>query len=289
MAHATVGAGADTTTVPVDHSDAHGECLADMATGRSACAARGHPRTVVGMNHSPAPTAGIVARHLTKSFGERPVLRGVDLAVAPGEIVGLIGPNGIGKSTSLRIIAGVDRPDGGELSIAGIDAVAQPTDARWNIGYLPDVGGLLPRLTVTEHLELQARLRNLGRGWTTRADELIERLDLGDHRHTAAANLSHGLSRRCGLAVALLARPPVLLVDEPFDGVDPKAGRAVRQLLEDAAGEGAAVVCSTHLLNIAGQLCHRVALMYDGVVVVTDTPDQLAGGDLEAAYMELVS
>jgi ABC-2 type transport system ATP-binding protein len=232
--------------------------------------------------------SGITVDRLVKRYGTRVVLDGMTVSAAPGEVVGLLGPNGVGKSTTLRIAAAIDRPDGGAVHVAGIDALEYPEQARRCVGYLPDVGGLLPRLSVAEHLELAARLWGL-RQWKQRRDELVEQLDLGGVIDTAAGALSHGLSRRCGLAVATLARPSVLLLDEPFDGVDPFAAVAVRDVVAAAAGDGAAVICSTHLLDTAARLCSRLVIVGAGQVLASGTPAQVApDGDLEAAYLELM-
>lgn len=236
-------------------------------------------------DHSPG---GVTATDITKSYRERQVLRGVSLQAAPGQVVGLLGPNGIGKSTTLRILAGVDQPDSGTITVGGIDPATDPMGARRNVGYLPDVGGLIPRVTVDEHLNISERLWGLKNCGSWR-NELVERLGLSAMLNMPAAKLSHGMSRRCGLALALLAKPAVILADEPFDGVDPVAGQVVVDLLREAADDGAAVVCSTHLLHTAKQMCDEVVIMDSGTIVRSCPADELADLDLSQTYREAVT
>lgn len=243
------------------------------------------------MPPDPGAHRGLVLSSLVKSYGTKRVLNGVDLQVAPGEIVGLLGPNGVGKSTTLRAAAALTGLDGGQVLVDGVDPARQPLAARAAVGYLPDVGGLFPRLTVMEHLELAARLRQV-HNWEPAALELLRQVDLLDDADLPAGRASHGMSRRLGIAIAMLAAPPVVLLDEPFDGVDPLASRAVRALLRRAAEAGATVLCSTHLLDVAARTCNRLAVVAAGRVVAVGTPADLAAstgaGDLEEAYAVLM-
>lgn len=238
--------------------------------------------TVEGMETALAVTAPLVLRDVAVGYDGVPVLAGVDFETGAGTIVGMLGPNGAGKSTLLRAAAGVEKALAGTICIAGVDASAHPIDARRHIGYLPDVGGLMPRLTVAEHLTLAERL------WDCRdADRrrwVIERLDLGGFLDVRCAALSHGMSRRAGMAVALIGSPQVLVVDEPFDGVDPLASVGLREVLRAEADRGVAVICSTHLLDTAARLCDRIVVVANGTVRDLDDGDRQDGTTLEAAY-----
>lgn len=185
---------------------------------------------------------------LTRSYGSHVIVSGISFRVAPGTMLALLGPNGCGKSTTLKVLSGAIEPSAGTFEVdghaGGSDAARQAT------GYVPDTRGVFPRLTGGEHLELSARLHHAS-GWRARADELIERLALDEVVDLPAGAYSHGQSRRLSMAMALVAHPPLLLVDEPFDGVDLEGVDTITQLLVEARSDGAAVVLTTHLLDAA--------------------------------------
>jgi ABC-2 type transport system ATP-binding protein len=239
-------------------------------------------------------TDALRAVRLTKVFRGHAALRGLDLHVAPGEVVGLLGPNGAGKSTTMKICSAVARPTDGRVEITGIDVEADPLGVRRVLGYVPDVGGLFPRLTGWEHLELGARLHGLAPSWVDRAHELLQRLGLADAAGRRASTYSHGMSRKLSLAVATLHRPRLLLLDEPFDGVDPAGAVAVRELVREAVTDGAGVLCSTHLLEAAERISDRMVVIRAGLAIATGDAAALraqAGqpGPLEDAYLALMA
>lgn len=224
---------------------------------------------------------------LVKRYGVTEVLGGIHLAVPPGRVVGLLGPNGTGKSTAMRCLAGITPPSGGSVSVDGGDPFLDPA-VRSRLGFVPDVGGTFPRLTGREHLELVATLYgyDVGLGLA-----LADRLGLVDALDRRAGSYSHGMTRKLTVAMALAHAPAVLLLDEPFDGVDPIGVRAIRELMADAASDGAAVLCSTHLLDAAARVCDELRVLACGSIVASGTPEELAarfGGDLEAAYVALL-
>jgi len=234
-------------------------------------------------------------RGLVKDFrGHRAVDR-LDLDVAAGEVVGLLGPNGAGKSTTMKACAGVTRPSAGAVTVAGSDVLADPLAARRATGYVPDVGGLFPRLTGWEHLELAARLRGLDpRSWPMWARALLERLGLGDAAGRRAAEYSHGMSRKLALCVALLERPSLLLLDEPFDGVDPAGSVEIRALVAECTALGTGVLVSTHLLDAAEKVSDRMVVVRAGRELASGDAAALrarAGqpGPLEDAYLTLMA
>ncbi len=187
-------------------------------------------------------------RGLSRAYGRHVVVSNVTFSVTSGRMLALLGPNGCGKSTTLKVLSGALTPSSGSFTIAG-----QPPGsdvARRSTGYVPDTRGVFPRLTGGEHLELAARLHH-ALDWRPRADALIERLELDEVVDLPAAAYSHGQSRRLSMAMALVAEPPLLLVDEPFDGVDLDGVDIITELLNEARDGGAAIVLTTHLLDAA--------------------------------------
>jgi ABC-2 type transport system ATP-binding protein len=213
----------------------------------------------------------------------------LDLAVQPGAAVALIGRNGAGKSTTLRVLAGVLPPSSGRVRVAGIDVARDPAAAKAQIGYCPDVGGLIPRATPWEHLELAARLRGLAPDWRVRAAELLDRFDLTGAAHRLTAGFSHGMSRRLSVVLAALHEPTVLLLDEPFDGVDPLGVDATLEVITQARAGGTAVIVSTHLLPLAVAACGEIVVLRGGRIVGAAPSSDLAGEAGARRYRALLS
>ena len=242
----------------------------------------------------PSAPPALSAAGLTKDYRGHSALRGLDVTVEAGEVVGLLGPNGAGKSTTMKICAGVARPTSGRVVLSGVDLAQDPLGARRLLGYVPDVGGLFPRLTGWEHLELGARLHGLGPGWVDRGHELLAELGLVDAAGRRTSTYSHGMSRKLSLAVAYLHRPRLLLLDEPFDGIDPAGAVAVRQIVAEAVADGAGVLCSTHLLDAAERISDLMIVIRNGVAIATGDADELRRqadrpGPLEDAYLALMA
>jgi ABC-2 type transport system ATP-binding protein len=237
-----------------------------------------------------AGVSGVVdVRGLTVTFGSVTAVSEVDLRVPAGASVALIGRNGAGKSTTLRVLAGVLPASSGTVSVAGVDAVRRPAEARAAVGYCPDVGGLIPRATPWEHLQLAARLRGLADGWRSQAADLLDRFGLGAAADRATAGFSHGMGRRMSVLLAAFHEPPVLLLDEPFDGVDPLGVEATMEQIRLARLRGAAVLVSTHLLELAVVACDEAVVLRRGAVVAAAPAAELAGEAGAARYRELLS
>lgn len=226
---------------------------------------------------------------LRVAFGAVVAVESLDLAVQPGTAVALVGRNGAGKSTTMRVLAGVVPPNGGEVRIAGINVARDPAAAKAQVGYCPDVGGLIPRATPWEHLMLAANLRGLRSGWQDRATDLLDRFDLLGARDRITAGFSHGMGRRLSVVLAVLHSPTVLLLDEPFDGVDPLGVEATLGVIAEAKATGAAVVVSTHLLSLAVAACDEAVVLRGGRVVGAAPAAQLAGQAGERHYRSLLS
>jgi ABC-2 type transport system ATP-binding protein len=208
--------------------------------------------------------------------------------VLPGASVALVGRNGAGKSTTLRALAGVLPPSAGRVVIGGVDARLDPSGVRERVGYCPDVGGLIPRATPWEHLALAARLRALPDGWEPRGRDLLERFDLGAAAHRITAGFSHGMGRRLSVVLAAFHRPSLLLLDEPFDGVDPLGVEATMDVIREARLAGGAVVVSTHLLALAVDACDEAVVLRGGRVVAAAPAQELAGEAGAARYRALL-
>lgn len=228
-------------------------------------------------------------RALQVRFGAVEAVRHLDLTVHSGGATALVGRNGAGKSTTMRVLAGVIPPTEGEVRVCGHDVRTASLAAKRSIGYCPDVGGLIPRATPWEHLQLSARLRQLAPGWEVRARDLLERFDLGGAAHRVTSGFSHGMGRRMSVVLAAHHEPDVLLLDEPFDGVDPLGAEATLEVVAEARARGAAVLVSTHLLELAVQACDEAVVLRGGTVVAAAPADQLRGDEGASTYRALLA
>ncbi len=230
----------------------------------------------------------LVAHDLVVEYGAVRAVGGFDLSIGAGRSVALVGRNGAGKSTTMRVLAGVLPPSAGTVVVAGRDASRDPAGVRAVVGYCPDVGGLIPRATPWEHLQLAARLRGM-RGWQGRAQALLERFDLDGAADRTTAGFSHGMSRRLSVVLATFHEPPLLLLDEPFDGVDPLGVEATMEVVAAARAGGAAVLVSTHLLELAVEACEQAVVLRGGRVVGAAPASELAGRDGALRYRSLIA
>lgn len=250
--------------------------------------ANNHSATNSATNSATRP--GLEVHGLHKAYGDVSVLRGVDLTVAAGEVVGLLGANGAGKSTTNRIIAGLLRADEGRVTIAGHDVADAPEDAMTALGYMPEAPFLYPELSTHETLELICDLRAL-EGAPAWIDRTLQILDLAHAADRPVRALSQGMRRKLTLAVALVGDPPVLLLDEPTNGLDPPAVALFKSVLAELRRRGRAVLISSHILALLEPLCDRVAILEAGAVQACGTLAELRdratlpGADLEALYL----
>jgi ABC-2 type transport system ATP-binding protein len=234
-------------------------------------------------------TSGVQVEGLVVSFGRHLAVADLTISVGGGDTVALIGRNGAGKSTTLRVLGGVLPPSAGRVRINGVDAGRDPSSARAQVGYCPDVGGLIPRATIWEHLELSAVMRGLDDDWRSRAHELLTAFDLLGAADRITADFSHGMSRRTGVVLAALHRPAVLLLDEPFDGVDPLGVDATMAVIDDLVAGGSTVIVSTHLLDLAVQCCRRAVVLSGGRAVSDGPADALSGRAGAEVYRSLLA
>jgi ABC-2 type transport system ATP-binding protein len=252
----------------------HDGCFTDPAIGvkkgaQFACAPcrRGGVHAAPRLRRVPRSTrtaAVIHVERLTKRYGERVAVRDLSFSVKKGEVVGFLGPNGAGKSTTLRMLTGFLEPSAGTIRIGDIDALAHPIEARRLIGYMPEAVPLYPEMRIEEYLAYRARLKGVPRrDVKRRVDAALEKARVADVRARIIGQLSKGYKQRVGLADALVADPPLLVLDEPTAGLDPNQIRQVRDLVRSLAGEHT-VLLSTHILPEVEAACGRVLILHKG-------------------------
>lgn len=217
----------------------------------------------------------IEVEHLGKTYGSTPAIRDVSFEAQPGEILGFLGPNGAGKTTTMRILSGYLPASEGTARIAGYDVHTDSMAVRQRIGYLPESPPLYPLMTVEGFLNFVAKIKGVPAGMRPqRAQIAMERCGLLDRRTTLIRKLSKGYRQRVGIAQAIIHDPPVIILDEPTVGLDPRQINEVRQLIKGLAGSHT-IILSTHILPEVSMTCDRVTIINRGQVVATDTPDNL--------------
>jgi ABC-2 type transport system ATP-binding protein len=213
---------------------------------------------------------------LRKSYGDVHALQGVDLYAAPGSVLGLLGPNGAGKTTAVRILTTLLKPDGGSARVAGLDVVKDAHALRSQIGLAGQYAAVDENLSGFENLEMVGRLYHLGRRESRkRAGELLERFDLADAADRLVRTYSGGMRRRLDLAAALVADPPVLFLDEPTTGLDPRSRLALWEVIEGRVSDGTTVLLTTQYLDEADRLSDQIAVIDHGLVIAEGTSDEL--------------
>jgi len=231
----------------------------------------------------------ITVENLTKRYPAKTAIEGVSFQVEKGEILGFLGPNGAGKTTTMRIVTGFMPASDGTVSVDGFDVFENPIDVRRRIGYLPENPPLYVEMSVAGYLRFVAKIKGVPKDkLDSEVKRVMDRVSITDVRERIIAKLSKGYKQRVGLAQALLNDPPVLILDEPTIGLDPKQIHEVRELIKALAGNHT-VVLSTHILPEVEQTCHRVVIIDRGKIVAVDTPQnlrfQLQGA--ERVFMEI--
>jgi len=234
--------------------------------------------------------AAVAIRGLTKRFGARLAVDGIDLDVPHGSFFGLLGPNGAGKTTTLAMATGLLRPDAGSVWVDGIDVWQDPVAAKRRVGVLPEGLRLFERLTGRELLTYTGLLRGLpAADVDARGTELLAVLGLEEAAGAMVLDYSTGMRKKIGLAAALLHGPRLLFLDEPFEGIDPVSARTIRTVLERITAGGSTVVFSSHVMELVEKLCDHVAIIGAGRVLATGTLDDVRGGRrLDDVFVELV-
>jgi ABC-2 type transport system ATP-binding protein len=215
--------------------------------------------------------------NLNKKFGNFHAVRDLCLRVLPGEVFGFLGPNGAGKTTTIRMMAGLMKPTSGQILLCGKDVSREPEAAKSLLGFIPDRPYLYEKLTGQEFLEFVADLHGVDAGdhRGKRISELLELFDLQGWSHELVEGYSHGMRQRLTIVAALIHRPKVLIVDEPMVGLDPKGTRLVKRLFFELAAAGVSVFMSTHILEVAEEMCHRIGIINEGRVIALGTIQEL--------------
>lgn len=242
-----------------------------------------------------SPAMTIDARGLTHAYGDQIVLSGIDIQVRRGEFFGFLGRNGAGKSTAIRALCGLLQPDGGEITVAGIDVRRDPIGIRRYIGILSDDIVLYDRLSGSELLDFAGQMHGLSRAEAhRRGQDLIERLDLAESCHRPISSYSLGMRRKTAFAAALIHTPRALFLDEPFNGVDALSARTLCGVLRWLCRErGVAVLFTSHVMEMAERMCDRIAILHNGAIQAEGAVDILMrdaadhGESLEEIFLSL--
>lgn len=238
----------------------------------------------------PDPRAAISIRGLWKTFGAKVAVGGIDLDVPKGSFYGFVGPNGAGKTTTLSMATGLLRPDAGAVSINGRDFWSDPESGKRQLGVLPDGVRLFDRLTGAQLLTYAGLLRGMDRDTVAqRTEDLLQAMGLTEDARTFVVDYSAGMTKKIALGCALIHAPEVLVLDEPFEAVDPISAANIRDLLADFVRSGGTVIVSSHVMDLVQRMCDHVAIIAEGRIRAAGTVAEVrAGQSLEDRFVELV-
>jgi ABC-2 type transport system ATP-binding protein len=236
------------------------------------------------------PLVALSIRGLAKRFGSKIAVDGISLDVPAGSFFGIVGPNGAGKTTTLSMATGLLRPDFGTAVVHGVDVWAQPLEAKKLMGILPDGVRLFDRLSGEQLVTYAGLLRGMGRDVVAaRVGELLAALDLGQDAGTLVVDYSAGMTKKIALASALIHAPKVLVLDEPFESVDPVSAANIRDILDRYVATGGTVIVSSHVMDLVQRMCDHVAVVAAGRILAAGTVEQVrAGATLEERFVQLV-
>ena len=236
----------------------------------------------------------IAVHDLVKQYGGFTAVDGVNITVAPGEIHGFLGPNGAGKTTTLRMIAGLLKPTSGRVVVNGHDLSTAPEAAKASLGFIPDRPFIYEKLTAGEFLRFHGGLYGLnGDDTMRRVQEMLDIFELRRWENELVESFSHGMKQRLVMSAAFLHRPRAVAVDEPMVGLDPRGARLIKDVFRRMSESGVAILMSTHTLEVAEEVCHRLSIITKGRIVANGTVDEvraLAGGDddqLTSVFLKL--
>lgn len=236
------------------------------------------------------PVTALSIRGLAKRFGSKIAVDGISLEVPAGSFFGIVGPNGAGKTTTLSMATGLLRPDFGTAVVHGVDVWARPLEAKKLMGILPDGVRLFDRLSGEQLVTYAGLLRGMDKDVVaSRVGELLAALDLGQDAGTLVVDYSAGMTKKIALASALIHAPKVLVLDEPFESVDPVSAANIRDILDRYVATGGTVIVSSHVMDLVQRMCDHVAVVAAGRLLAAGTVDQVrAGASLEERFVELV-
>ena len=233
--------------------------------------------------------------HLVKKFGDLVAVNDLTLTIRRGEFFAVLGPNAAGKTTTIKVLAGLMKPTSGHARVAGFDVQTHPLEVRQRLAYVPDFPFLYDKLTPWEFLRFtgqlfqmsEERIQSLG-------GELVERFNLGPFAHKTIEGLSHGTRQRVAIVSALLHNPEVFIIDEPMVGLDPHHARVVKDILKERSQAGMTVFVSTHQLSLAEEMADRIGILHQGRLIALGTPEELrrqsgAAGALEQTFLTLTA
>jgi ABC-2 type transport system ATP-binding protein len=249
----------------------------------------------------------IAVQNLVKIYGRFTAVDDVSLDVGPGEIHGFLGPNGAGKTTTMRMIAGLLKPTSGRIVVNHHDMECEPEAAKRSLGFIPDRPFIYDKLTAGEFLSFHAGLYGVNETWSgfpgepgkpdqvsLRVDEMLELFELGQWKNELIESFSHGMKQRLVMGSAFFHRPQAVAVDEPMVGLDPRGARLIKDVFRRMSERGVAILMSTHTLEVAQEMCHRVSIIQKGRIIAQGTVDevkQMAGGTtdehLTAVFLKL--
>ena len=214
--------------------------------------------------------------NLRKSYGGTLAVADLSLEVAPGEILGFLGPNGAGKSTSVKVLTGLLTPDAGTAAICGFDVIKQPLEAKRRLGYIPEAPAMYETLTAAEYLDLIGSLYHLdARTREARASEMLNLFGISADKDKRLSEFSKGMKQKVVISAALIHRPDVLILDEPFDGLDANTAMVVKELLRKFAEQGKAVLFCSHILEVVERICSRIVVIDKGRMVAQGTSQHI--------------
>jgi ABC-2 type transport system ATP-binding protein len=212
----------------------------------------------------------IVIENLTKQFGEKKAVNSLNLSIEEGEIFGFLGPNGAGKTTTIKILTGLLKPSSGKVTIGGFDILTAPQAAKYITGYVPEDPFVYDKLTGREFLQLVGGLYSLkDKEIEAQIDYWTEFFQLESYMDTLTESYSHGTKQKIVMSAALMHNPKLMIIDEPMVGLDPISTRKVKDLIKSKAQEGTTIFLSTHILSVAEELCDRVGIIHQGVLIAT--------------------
>jgi len=236
----------------------------------------------------------ISLQNITKTYGNTVAVSRLNLTVPTGELFGFIGPNGAGKTTTIRMIGGLVAPTSGTVLIDGIDMARRPEEAKKRIGLIPDRPFLYEKLSGMEFLRFTADLYEINTDrFEEKAESLLDKFGLLDRANELIEGYSHGMKQRLIMTSALLHEPPIIVVDEPMVGLDPRGIKMVREMFRNLAKNGTTIFMSTHTLKLAEDVCQRIGIINNGKLIATGTIDELkhaarvGDADLEEAFLRL--
>ena len=239
---------------------------------------------------------GIVIKNLTKQYGDYTAVDNISVEVNPGEIFGFLGPNGAGKTTTIKILAGLLKPDQGQIVINGYDIFNDTKKCKLTTGHIPDRPFIYEKLTGNEFLRFIASLYNLpAKIFNKNADHLLDLFDLVEWRDHLIESYSHGMRQKLIMTSVFMLETPTIIVDEPMVGLDPKSAKIVKELFKSHSSNGGSIFLSTHSLEIAEELCHKIAIILNGKIRSIGNMNylrkeaNLKNSDLEEVFLELTA